>query len=150
MLPTKRSRECSRFAGKQKRELFHGWIDPTASRPIQPRTAALLRGAPPRPDPPVVCPGFGLGRFVLPKRRSGECLRFAGEQERGFSPGWIDQATSRPTQPRPTSPPRRAPPRPERPVVCPGFGFERYCLNCSFSKWCFSTNNNFPGHALHE
>ena len=27
--------------------------------------------------------------------------------------------------PRPAPPPRRAPPRPDRPVVCPGFGFDK-------------------------
>ena len=29
-----------------------------ASRSIEPRAAPLPRRAPPRPDPPVVCPGF--------------------------------------------------------------------------------------------
>ena len=62
---------------------------------------------------------------MLPKRRPGQCLRFAGGQEGGLFPGRIDPTASRPTQPRPPSPPRRAPPRPDRPVVCPGFGFDR-------------------------
>ena len=64
--------------------------------------------------------------FVIPKRRPGQCLRFAGGQEGGLSPGRIDSTAFRPTQPRPSSPPRRAPPRPDRPVVCPGFGFDRF------------------------
>ena len=62
MLPKRRSRECSRFAGGQERGLSSCRIDLTASRPIQPRAAPLLRRAPPRPDPPVVCPGFGFDR----------------------------------------------------------------------------------------
>ena len=56
-----------------------------------------------------------------------------------MSPGRIDPTASRPTQPRPRSPPRRAPPRPDRPVVCPGFGFDRFRLFVLL-----------PGHALHE
>ena len=81
----------------------------------------------PRPDLPVVCPGFGLVGclFVLPKKRPGQCLRFAGGQEGGLSPGRIDPPASRPTQPRFPSPLRRAPSRPVRPVVCPGLGFDR-------------------------
>ena len=63
---------------------------------------------------------------MLPKRRPGQCLRFAGGQEGGLSPGQIGPTAPRPTQPRPPSPPRRAPPRPDRPVVCPGFGFDRW------------------------
>ena len=63
--------------------------------------------------------------FVLPKRRSGQCSRFAGGQEGGLFPGWIDPTATRPTLPRPASLPRRAPPRPDRPVVCPGFGFDK-------------------------
>ena len=64
MLPKRRSRECSRFAGGQERGLSSCRIDLTASRPIQPRAAPLLRRAPPRPDPPVVCPGFGFDKSV--------------------------------------------------------------------------------------
>ena len=74
--------------------------------------------------PPSVQIRFRL--FVLPKKRPGQCLRFAGGQEGGLSPGRIDPTASRPTQPRPPSPPRRAPPRPDRPVVCPGFGFDMF------------------------
>ena len=49
-------------------------------------------------------------------------------------PGRIDPTASRPTQPRPRSPPRRAPPRPDRPVVCPGFGFD----SCVFEMFVLS------------
>ena len=73
--------------------------------------------------PPSVYVGFRL--FVLPKRRPARCLRFAGGQDGGLSPGRIDPTASRPTQPRPPSSPRRAPPRPDRPIVCPGFGFDK-------------------------
>ena len=73
--------------------------------------------------PPSVYIGFRL--FVLSKSSPGQCLRFAGRQEGGLSPGRIDPTASRPTQPRPLSPPRRAPPRTDRPVVCPGFRFDR-------------------------
>ena len=40
-----------------------------------------------------------------------------------------------PILPDPARPPRRAP-RPDPPVVCPGFGFDRYKLDCS----CFRRN----------
>ena len=43
-------------------QLFLGRTDPSASRLARPRPAPLPRRAPPRPDPPVVCPGFGLDR----------------------------------------------------------------------------------------
>ena len=76
--------------------------------------------------PPSVYIGFRL--FVLPGRRPGQCLRFAGGQEGGLSPGRIDPTASRATQPRSPSPPRRAPPRPDRPVVCPGFGFDKFLI----------------------
>ena len=68
---------------------------------------------------------------MLPKRHPGHCVRFAGGQEGGLSPGRIDPTASRPTQPRPPSPPRRAPPRPVWPVVHPGFGFDRLV-----PAWC--------------
>ena len=58
----RRSRYYSRFAGGQERGLTFCLIDLTASRPIQPRAVPLLRRALPRPDPPVVCPGFGFDR----------------------------------------------------------------------------------------
>ena len=37
---------------------------PSTSVPARPGLAPPPRRAPPRPDPPVVCPGFGLGRFI--------------------------------------------------------------------------------------
>ena len=77
--------------------------------------------------PPSVYIRFRV--FVLPKRRPGQFLRLAGGQEGGLSPGRIDTTASRPTQPRSPSPPRRAPPRPDRPVVCPGFGFDKLLLS---------------------
>ena len=46
------------------------------------------------------------------------------------------------TPPRPAPPPRRAPPRPDRPVVCPGFGFDRLMYVIDYVI--------VPGHALHE
>ena len=82
--------------------------------------------------PPSVYIGFRL--FVLPKRRPGHCLRFAGGQEGGLSPGRIDPTASRPTQPRTPSPPRRAS-RPDPPVVCPDFGFDKFKYELDFS--CF-------------
>ena len=39
-------------------------------------------------------------------------------------PDLFDGVVSYPAPP--PSPPRRAPPRPDRPVVCPGFGFDRW------------------------
>ena len=77
--------------------------------------------------PPSVYIRFRL--FVLPKRRPGQCLRFARGQEGGLSPGRIDPTASRRTQPRTPSPPRRAPPRPDRPIVCPGFAYDKCVLS---------------------
>ena len=71
---------------------------------------------------------IGLRLFVLPKRHPGQCLRFAGGQETGLSPGRIGPTASSPTQPRPPSPPRRAPPRPDPTVVCLGFRLVKNCL----------------------
>ena len=73
---------------------------------------------------------------MLPKKRAGQFSRFAGGQEGGLFPGRIDPTASRPTLPRPAPLPRRAPPRPDRPVVCPGFGFGKSkCRNTG--KICF-------------
>ena len=36
---------------------------PTRRPPVLPRTAPPLRRAPPRPDPPVLCPGFGFDKL---------------------------------------------------------------------------------------
>ena len=61
--------------------------------------------------PPSVYIGFRL--FVLPKRCSGKCFRFAGGHEGRLSPGGIDPTAFRPTQPRsPRSPAVRGPTRP--------------------------------------
>ena len=38
--------------------MFPGRIDPMASRPSQPRPAPPFRRASPRPERPIVCPGF--------------------------------------------------------------------------------------------
>ena len=67
---------------------------------------------------------------MLPKRRSGQCSRVAGGQEGGLSSGRIDPTASRPTPFHPAPPPRRAPPT--GPMVCPGFGFERFAVNPRF------------------
>ena len=59
--------------------------------------------------------GFRLS--VLPKSRPGQCLRFAGGQEGGLSPGRVVPTAFRPTKPRPFSPPPcAAPTRPARSV----------------------------------
>ena len=76
--------------------------------------------------PPSVYIKFRL--FVLPKKRPGQCLRYAVGQERGLFLCWIDPTASRSTQPRASSPPRRAPPRLDWPVVCFGFAFDKSCV----------------------
>ena len=43
-----------------------------------------------------------------------------------YSPGRTDASASRPAGPRPAPPPRRAPIRTDPPVVCSGFGFDRF------------------------
>ena len=53
------------------------------------------------------------------------CVRCHGGYEGRLSPGRTDRSASRPARPCP-APPRRARPRPDPPVVCPGFGFDRY------------------------
>ena len=82
-------------------------------RPVLPGLAPLLRYAP-RPDLPVVCPGFGFDKykrlrlFVLLKSRPKSCRRFLeGKRVRCFRG---EQTRRRPDPPRP------APPR--RPAVC--------------------------------
>ena len=95
---------------------------------------AVPPGAPTRPARGMS--GFWIRQvrirlFVLPKSRSEQCSRFAGGQKGGFYPGRIDLTASRPNQPRPAPPPRRAPPRPDRPVICPGFGFDRLSALCT-------------------
>ena len=80
---------------------------------------------------------YKIKLFVLPKRRSRECSRFAGGQERGLSSCRIDLTASRPIQPRAAPLLRRAPPRPDRFVVCPGFRFDRYYVSDAMLLfWC--------------
>ena len=117
--------------------------------------------------------------FVLPKMRPGQCPRFAGGQEGGLRPGWIDPMASRPTQPRPAlaALPCAVPTRPARSV--PGswirqvFSIADNRIQCfkpaqfvpaPFFKCTASANGAkeghkcnqllefscFPGHALHE
>ena len=71
--------------------------------------------------------------FVLPKRRPGQCFLFRWRaRERVVSgPDRPNVVPSYPAPPRPSPPPRRAPPRPDRPVVYPGFGFDKSCKACS-------------------
>ena len=56
---------CVRCPGSYEGKLSPGRTDPSASRPAWPRPAPLPHRAPPRPDPPVVCPGFELDRYLL-------------------------------------------------------------------------------------
>ena len=93
--------------------------------------------APPRPDRPVVCPGFGFDRFTLGLlvRASGEAFRrhvfdaLEGTRK-DCSPG--EQSCWHPVLPKLAPPPSRAP-QCNPPVVCPGLRLHR-----------------FPGHSLHE
>ena len=64
------SRTVSSIRWEQEGGLSLGQIDPTASRPVQPRLPSPPRRAPPRPDRPVVCPGFGLDRSIWGPVRS--------------------------------------------------------------------------------
>ena len=50
---------------EQERRLIPGRTDPSASSRVRPRSAPTSCCAPPRPDPLVVCPGFGLDSFVF-------------------------------------------------------------------------------------
>ena len=96
VLPKSRSRECFRFAGGQERGLSFCRIDLTAAHLFQPRAAPVLRRARPRPDPPVVCPGFGFDKCYIslvrhllnPKPRhttggSGRSARRSGREKSG-------------------------------------------------------------------
>ena len=68
--------------------------------------------------PPVY---IGIRLCVLPETRPvGFCL--AGKRD-GFILG--ERTSRRSVLPVP-APPRRAPPRPNPPVVCPGFGLDRF------------------------
>ena len=109
---------------------------PSTSLRARPYLAPLPRRAPPRPDPPVVCPGFGLGRSVyigfrlsvLPPRRSGQLPSMPWrpwKAKRTVVP-WANRPDGVPSCPASLHPgAHRAPPRPDPPVVCPGFGFDR-------------------------
>ena len=66
-----------------------------------------------------VCPCFG--RVVQDR-----FLRCSGGHEGRLSPRRSDPSTSRPAPHRPTLPPHRVPPCPDPPVVCPGFGFDKW------------------------
>ena len=63
---------------------------------------------------------------MLLNQHHGQCLRFAGATEGGLFPGRIDPTASRPTKLCPPLPASRALPRPDRPILCPGCGFDRF------------------------
>ena len=85
---------CPRCPGEQDGRLFPGRTDRSASRTAWPcadrsasRTARLCsappprRRTPPRPDPPVVCSGFGLDKFP------GHALHEEGlQRQKGVGP----------------------------------------------------------------
>ena len=62
MPPKKNHESVFDSLGHKREELFCCRINQTASRSIYPGVAPLRRREPPRPDPPVVCPGFGFDR----------------------------------------------------------------------------------------
>ena len=64
MLLKDRSGHCFRCPGEQQGRFSPGRIDPSESHPALPRPTPPLRRAPRRPDPPVVCPGFGLNKLT--------------------------------------------------------------------------------------
>ena len=111
----------------------NGTVVSCASRPVgvppypaPPRRPALRRPAPTPPWYVRVLGSIGFPLSVLPKDRSGQCLRCPGGQQGRLFPGRTDPSASRPALPRPAqplrrAPPRRAPPRPDRPVACLGF-----------------------------
>ena len=111
----------------QERGLFSCRIDPTASRPIQPRAAPLPRRAPPRPDPPVVCPAFGLGRF-----RMIAFSNLVGTQEICFLAEPNCEGTIRPSLAA---------------LLC---AFLPRLGGGMSGLWSGLVNSFFPGHALHE
>ena len=71
--------------------------------------------------PPSVYIGFCL--FVLLERCSGDVSAMLWKYEGGLSPGRGVSLASSPARPRPAI--RRAP-RPDPPVVCPGFGRDKF------------------------
>ena len=67
VLPKRRPspEQCLRFARAQEGGLSPGRIDPTASRPAQPRTPSPPRRAALRPDRSVRCPGFRFDKSFM-------------------------------------------------------------------------------------
>ena len=59
VLLARRSGQLSSMPGGYEGRLSPGRTDPSVSRPARPRPAPLRR-VPPRFDPLVVCPGFGI------------------------------------------------------------------------------------------
>ena len=106
------------------------------SYPAPPRPAQPFRRALPRPDRPVVCPGFGFDRFirirlfVRPKRRSGQ-LSSVRWWARGTDVSWANRTVDVPSGPAMHRP---APTRPWYVRVLDSAG----------------SMHKFPGHALHE
>ena len=98
-----RKREgCLRAGSSQRRPVLR----------IQPRPAPPPRRAPPRPDRPVVCPGFKFEIYELYcslSRRDvhDSCLGYSGGHEGQISPGRVGPSTSLPDRPC-ASPPRIA------------------------------------------
>ena len=68
---------------------------------------------------------MGLRLFVLSIVQDS-CPRCFGGREGRLFPGRKTPSASSPAPPRPAPPPRRASPRPDPPVICPGFGFDRF------------------------
>ena len=157
-----------------------GRAEPSTSLPARPGLAPPPRCVPPRPDPPVVCPGFGLGKwipghalhekglqrqiavgtlvnsqqrrallvplinrgstgrfvpppvyigfplFVLAKRRSEQLftVSWRARETVGFLADRNVGTVFCPASLRPAV--RSAPRRRDPPVVCPGFGLDRF------------------------
>ena len=104
-----------------------------SGEPARRRPTPTTRCAPPRPNPPVGCLGFGPRKFTW----AFVCSCFRREVQyfssRGTVVSWANRPAgilSHPPQPRS---PRRAFPRPEPLVVCPGLELDKV-----------------PGYALRE
>ena len=94
--------------------------------PVLPDPAPPPRRAP-RPDPPVVCPGFGLDRWHFAcscfwGNVRATCIHCLGGYEGRLSPGRTVLSASSPARPRPAAPPC-ASTRSARGMsgFCPGF-----------------------------